>query len=1236
MSLQFVIGPSGSGKTRYLYDTIIRESMAHPERQYLFLVPEQYTMQTQKELIRLHPRHGLTNVDVLSFNRLALRVFEDLAVETLTVLDDMGKSMVLRRIAGEKRAELKYYQRHFGQMGFVNQLKSMISELYQYGVTPEVLDELQESAEDPVLKDKLQDLGLIYHGFQEYIREKFTTAEEVLDLCCRLLPQWEKLSRSQVFLDGYTGFTPVQYRILEICLGRCSRVMAAVTADPEGPLYAEAGMEELFYMSRHMICRLIDAASWAGAVHEDDVLLKAYPPVRFRESPGLARLERQLSRGSGGDRMRGVDEEPGANGAHEILIHQGKNPAAEIRFLCRHIQEALRQGVRFRDMAVITGDLENYGREIRRQFEEQGIPFFLDDKKSILSSPLVELIRSALEVIRLNFPYESMFRYLKTSFLALDGEVLALDGDILVLNGDSEIGGSETGIRANSETNARAGSEAAQAELFRMENYVKALGIRGYRGWSQEWSRQYPGGESLNLERLNAMREAVTAPLFALREQLKEKPSTGASMTKALLAFLEECSLEERLLARSDKLMEEGMSEAAKEYSQVYSLTVELLERLCQLLGDETMGLAEYSQILDAGFGEIRVGLIPATVDRVVVGDITRTRLDGIRILYFAGVNEGIVPQRKENRSLLTDEERAFFAEKQIELAPSARESGLMQQFYLYLMMTKPSRQLVVTYAAQSGSGKELRPSSLIGELEALFPGERLRVGEEEYPIPHSGSEALLCLAEGLRNIWEQGENLGKPGKPRMLGEPEAPEEPGEEKMSKGSGMPGSSEPSDDSRFMDLFTYLLSQPPYKEQVKKLVEAASLCGQNGEIGRAAAKALYGNILQGSVTRLEQYAACAYAHFLKYGLELMRRQEYEVGAVDMGNLFHESLDLCFSSMKEQGLELTALSDEERRQLAQTCVTRAAEEYGNTILQSSSRNAYLIRRLSRITDRTMWALAEQLKKGDFKPAAFEVSFSAADNLKAMRIPLSRDEFLYLKGRIDRLDLCEEEKQVYVKIIDYKSGSLQFDLTAMYYGLQLQLVVYMDAALEMEERQHPGKEVVPAGLFYYHIQDPLVEKKGEMTPEEIEAQMKKQLRMSGLANSDLEVIRRMDREIQGESDVIPVAMKAGIIQEARSSVASGRRFGFLRDYVRGRCKHAGQEILEGNIAMTPYKDGSRTGCDYCPYHPVCGFDRKLPGHGYRRLKSLKPEEIWKEILPEEEEEDAVDPGTGKGNPEP
>ncbi len=1182
MALQFILGPSGSGKTRYLYEEIIRESMAHEERQYLLLVPEQYTMQTQKELIRLHPRHGLTNVDVLSFNRLAYRVFEDLAVETLTVLDDMGKSMILRKAAARRQKELHYYQRHLSQMGFVNQLKSLLSEMYQYGVTPECLDGLKEQADQPVLREKLGDVSLIFREFQEYIAHKFTTAEEVLDLCCKELPRWETLIHSEIYLDGYTGFTPVQYRILEICMGICSRVRAAVTVDLREPVYQEAEKAELFYMSRHMIGQMLHKAARAGAVHEKDVILGQDPPVRFQHSPRLAYVERYVNRHFGESREGGFPDPE--MGKEEVLVYPGKNPAKEIRFVCRQMKLWLQRGLRYRDMAVITGDLPSYSREIRRQFEEMGIPYFIDDKRSILANPLVELIRSALEVIRMDFPYESVFRCLKTGLL-LDGAGLD-EADLEQKNLDEET----SGWKYLGEEKGAKSQEALREELDRMENYVKALGIRGYKRWNQIWDRSFRGGEHMNLEELNHMREQVVQTFAGLREGLKEKESTGSSMTEALRRFLEAGKLEEKLEQRADQLMEEGFLELSKEYSQVYGLTIQLLERLVGLLGDEPMGIKEFGQILDAGFGEIQVGTIPATVDRVVVGDITRTRLDSIQVLYFIGVNEGVIPQRKENKGLLTDEEREFFSSHQVELAPSAKESGLMQQFYLYLMMTKPSRQLVLTYGRYTGSGKELRPSSLIGEVISMFP-DSLREdspAEEKTPVPFSQQEAVKLLAEGLRNLDGEGRE----------------------------------------QTLELFSYLSRHPDYREQARQLAEAFSYTYQERGIGRAAARALYGNILQGSVTRLELYAACAYSHFLRYGLELLERQEYELGVVDMGNLFHQSLDACFQSLRERGMNLAALSAGERDELAGECVARAVEDYGNTILKSSFRNAYLVRRITRITQRTLWALGEQLKKGDFKPAGFEISFSAADNLNAMKIALSEEEALHLKGRIDRLDLCEDETHVYVKIIDYKSGSTSFDLAALYYGLQLQLVVYMDAALEMEERRNPGKEVAPAGLFYYHIQDPMVEKKEPMTPKEVEEQIKKQLKMDGLVNSDLEVIRRLDREIEGESDVIPVALKAGMIQEARSSVASGKRFQYLREYVRSRCRKAGQEILEGNIGMEPMKQGNRTGCDYCPYHAVCGFDRKTAGYGYRKLKKLKPEEIWKEILPEEnpsEEEECL-----------
>ena len=698
---------------------------------------------------------------------------------------------------------------------------------------------------------------------------------------------------------------------------------------------------------------------------------------------------------------------------------------------------------------------------------------------------------------------------------------------------------------------------------------------------------------------MNAYRQWILEPLRPLREAFKEEGATIGSVTAALREYLERMGLRGKLEDYSGFFRERGNpgdENLAREYSQVYDRVLELLGRLEGLLGAEKTDMKNYSQILDAGFGEIKVGVIPATIDQVMVGDITRSRLEDVKVLFFVGVNEGTVPQRKSGASLLTDRDRAVFKEFNMELAPTAREDGCIQKFYLYLMMAKPSRRLVLTYAGMSSEGKSQRPSSLIGEVQKLFPGiPVLDEGLVDWPVRtvRDGRERLI---DGLRKLREEKE--GETAK--------APE----------------GRDAEENAFMELYRYFYCSDGHREKVKQLVDAAFYSYEERGIGRAAARALYGQSLQGSVTRLEQFASCAYAHFLKYGLELMERQEYELAAVDMGNLFHQSIDRCFAVMKERKQDWRGLTEEGRKQLVKECVARVTKEYGNTIMASSARNAYLAGRVERITDRTIWALAEQVKKGDFEPTGFEVSFSAIDNLKAMRIRLSEDEELMLRGRIDRMDLCEDGEHVYVKIIDYKSGTTAFDLAALYYGLQLQLVVYMDAAVEMEERNHPDKEVVPAGIFYYHINDPLADRQEGMTVEEIEKQILRQLRMDGLVNSELDIICHLDRDIQKESDVIPVAIKDGYVQESRSSVASTRRFEDLRRFVNHKLREAGQDILKGNIDLKPYKQTARTACDYCPYHAVCGFDTKTAGYGYRRLAGLKPEDIWAQISPVEEEE--------------
>ncbi len=1140
MALQLILGGSGSGKTTYLYDEVIRLSMEHPQEQYFLIVPEQFTMQTQKDIVTRHPNHGTMNIDIVSFARLAYRIFEELAVEQLSVLDDMGKSMVLRKVAAAQKRQLVLFGGQLSKPGFVGQLKSMLSEFYQYGITPEALREMAPSARSPLLRQKLEDLALVEQSFQEYIEGHYITTEQVLDVLCRLIPESGLIRNSVIALDGYTGFTPVQYRLTELFLVYAKQVYVTVTADEAAGIYGKMGIQNLFYMSRQMAVRLSEIAEKNQVKKLPDIMLGEQKNRRFARRPELAWLEQNLFR-------YGTETAYTGEATDSIVFFQASNPSGEVSHIVHEIQRLVQEGkARYREIAVITGDLPGYGKEITHQFTQNQIPHFMDDKKNVLDNCLVELIRASLEAVRQDFSYESVMRYLRTGLVSQE-----------------------------------------RTMVDRLENYILAMGIRGGKRFRETWERTYRGAGDLNVTEVNAFKDRVLAPLFAMQERFRQADLTIAGMTEAVLTLLADCRAEEQLESYQEYFTKIGEHRLAKEYGQVYGLVTELLKRLSDLLGEERVSRKEYLEILDAGFAELKVGVIPAVADRVVVGDITRTRLAHIRVLFFAGVNDGIVPARKERGSLLSDRDRDFLGEHHLELAPTAREESFQQRFYLYLMMTKPSKQLILSWCRTGADGKSRRPSFLIGELRTMFPNAALTDQETQAdPEIYSVAEAKQRLSAKLGQYRD--------------GQLEQDEE--------------------NAQFLELYRWFASSKDNQETLRRFMDAAFFVYEQQGISHAVAKALYGEILSGSVTRLEQYAACAYSHFLRYGLELLERKRFELASSDIGTLFHESIDLCFRRVKEKQYDWHTMTNETRDMLVEECVAAVTENYGNTILGSSARNRYLAQRVEQITKRTVWALQQQIKKGDFIPAGFEVSFSAADNLSAMKIALSESEALHLRGRIDRMDVCEDGGKVYVKIIDYKSGSTSFDLLALYYGLQLQLVVYMDAVTEMAQHYYPDKEVVPAGILYYNIADPLAEKKGQPDPEKIDAEILKKLRMNGLVNSELEVVRHLDRTIEKESDVIPVVLKDGEVQAGRSSVANRERFARLSQFVHRKLKEAGQEILDGEIGVAPYKNGQRTACDYCPYHAVCGFDRKTSGYEFNRWKNRKTEEIWEEICREQQ----------------
>ena len=297
MALQFVLGKSGAGKSHLLYEKIIEESMKYPEKNYFIIVPEQFTMQTQRDLVELHPNHGIINIDILSFMRLAYRVFEEQGGMKRTILEDTGKSMLVRRVITEKKEELQIFKNYAHKPGYVSEIKSLLSEFYQYDIKDDGIQQMLElTKKEPMLQRKLEDMQVIYHGFEEQLADKYITTEEILDALIQQLDQTELLKNATLAFDGFTGFTPVQYRLLEKLMSMCENVWVTVTIDPKESPALQKEEVSLFHLSRQTIDKLVEIAENQRIPINKEITLDEQVPYRFRNSTQLACLEHNLFR----------------------------------------------------------------------------------------------------------------------------------------------------------------------------------------------------------------------------------------------------------------------------------------------------------------------------------------------------------------------------------------------------------------------------------------------------------------------------------------------------------------------------------------------------------------------------------------------------------------------------------------------------------------------------------------------------------------------------------------------------------------------------------------------------------------------------------------------------------------------------------------------------------------------------------------------------------------------------
>lgn len=1139
MSLQFIIGRAGAGKSTLLYKNLIETSIKYSNKNIVAVVPEQYSMETQKQILTMmnkeFNRGGSFNIEVTSFTRLAYSVLEEQGITDYTVMDDLGKTLIVRKVLEVCKKDLMLYKGKVSTPGFSEKIKSIISELKQYGITDEILDNMIcFSHKRPALRHKLKDIQVISRAFDNYIKDKMITTEDVLSLFCKYISKSELIENTYFYFDSFTGFTPLQYNVLELLMKYSKGIMMTITLPEDEKVFTNYNKYELFSLSKETIAKMSVLAEKNNiGVRPVLVAGENEKPYRIKENEALCYIERNIFRNKLSEKYK--------KSCGSVEIYGASSPHSEIEFVAAKISDlVVNKGYRYNDIAIITGNMEGYHRYIEEELNKYSIPAFIDHKRDISSNPFVDGIIATLDVIQKDFSYDTIMHMVRLGFMDIDRD---------------------------------------DADIF--ENYIRRFGRRGVKSYGRKWEKSYQGFDAEKLDKVNKVRRIIYDNILPLRAVFKEKNSSVKDFTLAVYQYVLSQNMQNKIEEYVEFFEREGELSFSKEYQQTYYAMISLFEKVVELMGKERMSLKEYSEILKAGFQCVKVGIIPPGLDTVMVGDIERTRLkDTKRIIFFVGVNDGIIPKASASGGIITDNDRDFLqsdmGENHFTLAPTARENIFKQRVYLYSLFAKPTEKICLSFSKSDSSGKVLRKSYIIGTLEKMFEDLKIiSVDEIKKSIDDitTKNAALEYLASHITEYRFQKE---------------------------------------DTLFEILFSKLSKEEQGRKYIKLMREGAFYRRKRPFLSEEAARKLYDNKENIGITRLERYAACAYSQFLKSGLRLGERKQFEIAAYDIGNLFHEVINRFFVDVQKRDILWEELEKSTSDSIVEECVEKVVEEYENDVFEGTARNLFIKNQVRETALKTVEVLVRHIKSGRFQPAEYELKV--------------------LHGRIDRVDTYERGDDIFVKVIDYKSGNTEFDVTDTFFGMQMQLMVYLKDAMNYEKSKNPQKNVIPGAGLYFHIHDPYIKRPDfikakkdfiksnpyetlsdeEIMLRTIENEKYKCYRMTGLVNSDFQVIESIDSELgdkTGASKIIKVnTTKNGIGKQ--STVIDSKNYMKFIDYVYDKAEEMRQEIISGNIEINP----TEKACSYCPYGGVCGFDRKL-GDRYREIEKIDLEYVISQL---------------------
>ena len=1140
----------------------------------------------------------------------------------------------------------------------------------------------KEDRKNSRLQRKISDLTLIFKKMTEELSDKYLDAEDYLNFLADKIPQVAYLSEAEVWVDSFRSFNPQEMAVLEALLKHCSRVTVALTLDRDvdfskaqnlTPYHALSTPSHLLSPTSHfslsnlqfhpaaLVCQQLKQQAAMLNLPVEVQILNPGNFSRFSSSPELNHLEEnyysspiipfshplttasQQPLFSNQSVKQNVplpshlsitqpptpnsqpptpNPQPPTPKTQNLSLHAAPNRRSEVEALSRELISLVRdKGYRWRDMLIMTGALEEYKDILTTVFTDYEIPFFLDQKRSCLHHPLIEFLRSALEVITYNWYSDAVFRCARTDFL-LPWEVgnLEVGGGRLEV-GNWEMGGGrlEVGRRNGGEERGTRGEEKEyEAErwrerIYRLENYCLAAGIKGGR-WLQKEAWEYRdklevGSERLEvgretgseergtrgngtedeeeiyLKEINETRDIIRQPLLLFQKKMRAA-SDVKQKTTALYELLLDVKALSRLKAWREEDLKKGEVTRAQEHLQIYSKVLDLMDQMVEIMGEEKISLALYSRVLESGLDALRLSLVPPALDQVLVGTPDRTRAGPVKFAFILGANEGIFPGSLCEDNIFTAEERESLSEFGFSLAAGSWRSLLEEQYLVYMALTRASHSLWVSYSLADEEGKGLVPSLLISRLKELFPTLQEKNLSLELPVSAGEEEIISSLAHPRRTLADLAIQLGFWER-------------------KGENI--------NHLWWDIYNWYAKHPDWQEQGQRLLAGIFYRNLEEPLKESTGRKLYGSNLQLSVSRLEKFRSCPFAQFVGYGLRLKERSVFSLGALDIGRFFHTALYNITQTLQEKKLDWGEVSQVEISELAEEAVERLIPLLQKEILLSSSRYRYLGEKLKSTVTQAAQFLCEHARASRFKPVGLEIAFGEGKTLPALTFSLANGCRVELVGRIDRLDVVQgENEKYYLRVIDYKSGVADLKINELYHGLSLQLLVYLEVALR-GAASWLGGEVFPAGILYFRIHSPIINAENPLSPEEATVRMQQEYKMKGRVLANMEIVRCMDTKLeQGSSNIVPVSIKKDGQLGKGSRTLDLYQFSLLRQQVTKIVQESAVAITAGKTEIRPYRLGKKNACTYCRYKSVCQFDPLVEEETYRFLRQQDEERIF------------------------